>query len=199
MSDAESDLTPPARLAIAYAPRTVRKAFSVLLRFDARLASIVGRASEPLIGQMKLAWWRDALLGEPGTRPKGEPLLGEFENCGTQIPDEMVEQLISAWEMLLVADDWPHSIIEEFGRLRGQAIFSTYANLASSKCDAASLGAVWAINDLRMQFGDRVPIPPSGKLDEGAIRGMPRPLSVLAMSARDVTGPRLVWHALTGW
>ncbi|MBL0925680.1 MAG: hypothetical protein IBJ12_14600 [Sphingomonadaceae bacterium] len=198
MGDAEADLPPPARLAVAYAPRAVRSAFSVLLRLDARLASIVGRASEPLIGQMKLAWWRDALLAQPGTRPKGEPLVSEFENCGTQIPDGVTGQLISAWEMLLVADEWSHSIIEEFAKLRGQAIFSTYANLAGSRRDAASLGIFWAINDLRIQFGDRVPIPPCGKLHESSIRTMPRPLSILAMSVRDVTGPRLIWHALTG-
>jgi phytoene synthase len=198
MSDAESDLPPPARLAVAYAPRTFRKAFSILLRLDARFASIVSRASEPLIGQMKLAWWRDALLGEPGARPKGEPLLAEFAECSMQLPDDMLEQLISAWEMLLVADDWSHNVIEEFGRLRGQAIFNTYASIAGAKCDATSLGIFWAINDLRIEFADRVPISPSGKLHESPIRKMPRPLSILAMSVKDVTGPRLVWHALTG-
>ena len=71
MTDIESELLPPVRLAIAYAPLTVRSAFSLLLRFDARFASVVAKASEPMIAQMKLAWWRDSLLRGPETRPKG--------------------------------------------------------------------------------------------------------------------------------
>lgn len=198
MSDIESELPPPARLAVAYAPRAVRGALSLLLRFDARFASVVGKATEPMIGQMKLAWWRDALLREPGERPKGEPLLGELGEFGSQIPASAVEQLLSAWDILLTADQWSSETINEFSDLRGSAIFKTYADMVAAPCDVSSLGAAWAADDLRMQFGGRVPqLLPRPTPPIPSARSL-RPLAILAMSVRSVSGPRLIWHALTG-
>jgi 15-cis-phytoene synthase len=198
MNDIESDLPPPARLAVAYAPPAVRRAFSLLLRFDTRFASVVGRASEPMIGQMKLAWWRDALLRPSGSRPKGEPLLSELGEFGGRIPVSAVERLLSAWEILLAADQWSSKTINEFADLRGSAIFKTYADMVAAPCDVSSLGAAWAVDDLKMLFGARVPdSEPRATLLHSKKRLL-RPLTILAMSVRSVSGPRLIWHALTG-
>ena len=51
-------LTPPKRLALAYARRPEKEALALLLLFDVSLGHIVQRSNEPLIGQMRLAWWR---------------------------------------------------------------------------------------------------------------------------------------------
>jgi 15-cis-phytoene synthase len=198
MSDIESELRPPVRLAIAYAPRPVRVAFSLLLRFDARFASVVGRASEPMIGQMKLAWWRDVLLRDPETRPKGEPLLGELLKVESQLRASAVEPLLSAWEILLAKDQWSAETLNEFAALRGSAIFETYADMVGCQFDVGSLGTEWSTGDLRVQFGDRVPQTPLGSIPPMPKARLLRPLTILAMSVRDVSGPRLIWHALTG-
>jgi 15-cis-phytoene synthase len=198
MNDIESGLPPPARLAVAYAPHPFRGAFSLLLRFDARFASVVGKASEPMIGQMKLAWWRDALLRPSGARPKGEPLLSELGEFESQITASMVEQLVSAWEILLAEDQWSPETLNKFAGLRGSAIFETYADMVGVQYDVSSLGAAWAAEDLRMQFGTRVPqLPPRAARPNPRARLL-RPLTILAMSVRGVSGPRLIWHALTG-
>ena len=56
-------LTPLHRLALAYAPAASRGAWLGFLALDMRLAAIVRAAREPMIGQIKLAWWRERLRG----------------------------------------------------------------------------------------------------------------------------------------
>src|SRR3546814_20021260 len=48
----------------------------------ARLTKLLLDAREPLIGQIKLAWWRDMMAmiaSDPAALPKGEPLLAELQ------------------------------------------------------------------------------------------------------------------------
>jgi phytoene synthase len=56
-------------LAARLAPRAVRRDLIALAAFFGDTARIVATASEPLIGEMRLQWWRDVL--EPG-RVSGE-------------------------------------------------------------------------------------------------------------------------------
>ena len=51
-------LAPMHRLALAYAPAEARPAWAGLLALDARLAGVVRAAREPVLGQLRLAWWR---------------------------------------------------------------------------------------------------------------------------------------------
>ena len=185
METRETSLLPPQRLAIAYAPVELRPLLSLLLEFDARLADIVARSTEPLIGQMKLAWWRDALAAEPERRPKGEPLFAQLDS----IPDKQLEpvllELVDAWEALLVGE-----AVDAFAAARGRAIFSSYARWVRSTVDAGELGAGWASDSIAASRAS--PRPPLFR-DRSL-----RPLTILALSVRGVSGPRLVWHALTG-
>jgi 15-cis-phytoene synthase len=198
MRDIEFDLTPPQRLAVAYAPVAFRGAFALLLRLDARFADVVGKASEPMIGQMKLAWWREALFCDPAAQPKGEPLLREYRQYRGQIPDAALEKLHSAWEGLLVEGQWSQDAVQTFAGLRCDAIFGAYAAIASVTADVRCLGVEWAANDLRMQFGKRAcDLAEAEKAAVSSARAL-RPLTILAMSVRGISGPRLIWHALTG-
>lgn len=188
MSDIDHDLTPPQRLALAYAKGEQRDILSFMLRLDARLCNIVGRAGEPMIAQMKLAWWRDALSCEPARRPKGEPLLLAFDGVSAKV-GVAAEQLVSAWEFLLVAPDWSPEVVAQFAQMRGEAVFSADAqrNVASE----------WAANDLRLRFPERR-LGAAGSKAQLPQNRVARPLSILAMSVRDISGPQLIWHALTG-
>jgi phytoene synthase len=49
------------RLALAYAPGRARAATLGLFALDAALGNLVRAAREPLLGQMRLAWWREEL------------------------------------------------------------------------------------------------------------------------------------------
>lgn len=197
MNAANDDLPPPARLAIAYAPQRARAALALLLRFDARFAGIIANTSEPLITQMKIAWWRDAMIASVAARPKGEPLLSILFELNDPAVSQAATQLADAWELLVGEDQWSAATLENFARMRGRAVFNSYATLCGQLKLPSGLGEQWAANDLQQRFGDRG--------QEFLLQNLPlpkdrvfRPLTILVMSVRDVSGPRLIWHALTG-
>jgi phytoene synthase len=92
-------LPPLSRLALAYAPASVRARWLTLLALDARLSGVVRQAREPLLGQMKLAWWRDRLGDEAVNWPKGEPLLASL-SCW-QGEHSVLIGLVDGWEAVL--------------------------------------------------------------------------------------------------
>jgi 15-cis-phytoene synthase len=195
----ESGLLPPAKLAIAYCPAQYREEFELILQFDARLAGIVATASEPIIGQMKIAWWRDAITAGPESRPKGEPLLATLATMDTAHLVPALLMLLDAWEMLLVNEQWSGDVLSRFGQSRGMAIFETYQSRTNEAGDLTSIASDWALADLAQRSGnERVRLPDAIYQDLPKHRVL-RPLTVLAMSVRDVSGVRMLWHALTGY
>ena len=199
MNDTASQLPPPVNLAVAYTPVAFRPAFALLLQLDARFADIVRKAREPMIAQIKLAWWRDAFDAEPGLRPKGEPLLQSLGACGDVIAPSALEDLVSAWELMLGEDEWAAQDVAKHAALRGRAIFGSYAVWMGESYDVSALSHQWARDALRLEFPSKFVA-----LDNQPLPALPngrklRPLSILAMSVRNVSGLRLIGHALTGW
>lgn len=198
MNNLALEIDPPSRLAIAYVPVRFRPAFAWLLQMDNRFADIVRNAREPMIAQIKMAWWREAFGKEPQLRPKGEPLLQMLNDVGDIIPLAALDALASAWEALLGSDHWSQGDLENHAILRAAAVFQTYANWVGSTQDMRPIGQVWALEVLQRAFPDRV--------SQGVVVQSPslptaravRPLSILTMSVRTESGPRLIWHALTG-
>ena len=93
-------LAPAHRVALAYAPVHLRSAWTALLALDVRMAGIVRSVREPMLAQIRLAWWRDTLARPAGEWPDGEPLLREL---AAHLPGEaqQLAELPSAWEHLL--------------------------------------------------------------------------------------------------
>jgi len=197
MTDAVLELAPPARLAIAYARSDIRSAFALLLHIDNRFAEILRNAREPMIAQIKMAWWREAFAGAADARPKGEPLLQALNEAGDRIPLSALEALASAWEALLGSARFSQEAIDVHAEFRAEAIFATYAGWMGTVQDMRPIGRSWAIEALRIAFPERVAgcnMPPAPLPKARALR----PLSILTMSVRTVSGPRLILHALTG-
>ncbi len=191
MDDIRNILSPPQRLAIAYAPAKVRTAFSLLLAFDGKLRDVVANTGETLIGQLKLAWWREAIAAEPKDRPGGEPLLRRLSDL--EYPDirPELDMLVTAWEELLL-DGGDGRSQTNFANHRGAAIFGGFVRLIGIDIDVADLGRAWALADLG---GDRTFVKDAPRLPP---RRALRPLTILALSVRAVSGSRLILHALTG-
>ena len=76
------ELNPLQRLITAYAGRLDRPLYDLLFAFDSRLAEVIRSATEILIAQMKLTWWRDILTMETARRPIGEPLVEAINQAG---------------------------------------------------------------------------------------------------------------------
>ena len=199
MNGIASSLQPPANLAAAYTPVAFRPAFTLLLQLDVRFADIVRKAREPMIAQIKLAWWREAFAAKSELRPKGEPLLQSLGACEDVISPSALQDLVSAWELMLGEGEWAAQDVAKHAALRGGAIFGSYAAWMGEGCDVSSLSHQWARDALRVEFPSKFvalsnqPLPalPKGR--------KLRPLSILAMSVRNVSGPRLIGHAFTGW
>ena len=87
-------------------PRERRAAVAVLWMLAERITKLLIDAREPLIGQIKLAWWRDMMVmlaRDPDGLPKGEPLLAEL--TATWAGQGGLDALVDAAEAMLVADD----------------------------------------------------------------------------------------------
>jgi phytoene synthase len=90
---------------IVAVPQARRAALSALWGLAARLTRLLIDAREPLIGQIKLAWWRDMmamLASDPAALPKGEPLLAELQ--ASWAGQGGLDALVDAAEAMLLAE-----------------------------------------------------------------------------------------------
>lgn len=118
-------------------PRERRAAMAALWSLAARLTRLLVEAREPLIGQIKLAWWRDMaamLETDPAALPKGEPLLAELQ--ATWAGEGGLAVLVDAAEALLLAEDDP---------ARRDAAASFGAALFALSGGAAGSGVRWGL------------------------------------------------------
>ena len=87
-------------------PRERRASIATLWAFAERLTRLLIDAREPLIGQIKLAWWRDMaamLARDPDGLPKGEPLLAELN--ATWAGQGGLDTIVDEAEAMLLAED----------------------------------------------------------------------------------------------
>jgi phytoene synthase len=167
------ELPAPQRLALAYAPAAARPATLALLVLDARLAAILRRKGEPLLKQMRLAWWRDMLATAPEGWPAGEALLELLREW--RAPSALVA-LVDGWEALL-GDPLDHAAIGEFVRGRAQGFAELARELGADPEAAAACARLWALGDLAANLSD--PVERAAAI--GGAAGLPRPLLPRAM------------------
>jgi phytoene synthase len=96
-------LSPPERLAIAYAPRGIRPAWTGLLALDHRLADAARPGRDAIMIQLRLAWWRDRLSEPAAGWPHGEPLLGLL--IAWDAERAALGALVDGWEAQVVGED----------------------------------------------------------------------------------------------
>ena len=149
-------ISPDRRLALGYAPAAARPLFFGLYALDAKLAGIVRSAREPMLGQLKLAWWRDQLGKPVAGRPQGEPVLAALAPWGES--GRALAALVDGWEVL-IADDYPaQADLAQFAAARGAAC-AALAGLVGAEPDAARrAGHGWALGDLGLMLGASEPL-----------------------------------------
>lgn len=122
--DAE-DLPPEQRLALAYTPAKLRPKFAALLAFDQRLARIAGNTSEPALGQMRLAWWRDILARPVAVRPQGDAVLDALGEQWAGSENELIA-LVDGWEVLVASEQIGPGELKRFAAGRSLAYHSLH-------------------------------------------------------------------------
>lgn len=196
MIDPPAALPPPLLLAITYAPSEIRPRLRWLLEFDLNLRTVLERAKEPMIIQLRLAWWRDALQTEAGKRPKGAPILAGL--AALEPDPALINAALILTDAMEVLGCDPEPAERDAAKTRRiQALCNAYTGWVTGAENEGDLvreiAAAWA--------------KPSVTMPKSVPRKL-RPLSILALAEhlgtgtapQSVFGPglRVSWHALTG-
>jgi phytoene synthase len=89
---------PDRYFAATLAPAVLRYDLVVLAAFAAEIARVPGLVREPLAGEIRLQWWRDALIGESSETAAGHPVAAAMRATIARfgLPPEVVEGVIDA-------------------------------------------------------------------------------------------------------
>ena len=200
MSDLDHDRT----LALSYIPACSRAAVRALWQLDAALGAVLTSGREPLISQIKLAWWRDSLEKLDRERAPAEPaLLSAAEQILPRgVTGADLSGMAEGWGLLLTPDPMTREELARYAAARGGLLFRFSALLlgAESNPEVEAAGEGWALLDLARHSGSEI----DAEAAVAAARARPgprrwpsrlRPLGMLAaLAQRDAEEGRARWE-----
>ena len=177
-------LSPDVELALLHMPARVRPAFAALFALDAAMADVVARSTDPSLGRIKLAWWRERLeeldVGPPPAEPRLQAVAAELLPLGISGAD--VASLEAGWATLLDRDIDP-----ELVAARGSALFGIGGRLlGSADAKRGEAGSLYALTSVGRRGVPHLLEPAKAKLE--SLRGhrfdrRVRPLTMLSRAA----------------
>jgi phytoene synthase len=209
-------------LALSYVPRPQRFQLADVFALDAALGNVVRTTREPMVGRIRLAWWRERLEEIDRGIVPAAPQLEATARLVAQTPltGAMLSELVQRWEPLL--DDFPWGG-ETVGAVagRGAILFGFGATiLGGDRPEIARIaGALWALVDVARHCSDEESRHLLIDVARGQLAGFRgtaepevRPLTMLGLLARRDLGrwpqiepeatPGRAWlmirHKLTG-
>lgn len=206
------------RLIRAYAPDArAAAALDALLALDDRLGETLRTTSEPMLGQIRLKWWQDALERLDHAPPPAEPVLQGIAAAVLPggISGERVAALVDGWAVLL-EPELDDAALTRYGG-RGRVVFELAGVRAGADGDPLALaGEGWALADLSGKLSDAGEAAVARRLAGAALDAAlsvrwsraGRALGAMAHLARlDLAGvaagsprrtARALWHRITG-
>ena len=144
-------------LALTYAPLPNRGALAALFSIDRAMGDVVRTTKEPLLGPIRLAWWRERLeeLDDDGTAP-AEPRLQQAaaELIPRGVTGRELAALESGW--LRMFDPFPWTVqTSEAIWFRGNLLFGLGARVvgrADERIQGA--GGLWTLVDAARHCSD---------------------------------------------
>lgn len=130
-------------LALLHIRSGLRDAFAALFALDAAMGDVVARSTEPALGRIKLAWWRERLEALDSEPPPAEPRLRAAANylLANGIKGAELAELEPGWATLLDPDVDPQLV----GR-RGAILFAIGGRLFGSEdTKLGDAGALYAL------------------------------------------------------
>lgn len=128
-----------------YWPVELRGAFDALFALDDALGEVVASSSQPALGAIRLAWWRDALERLDSKPPPPEPRLQAVaaELAPRGVSGNDLARISEGWAALLEEHRDPDAIGE-----RGVALFAVGAKLLGIDHPGLDQAARWfALSD----------------------------------------------------
>jgi 15-cis-phytoene synthase len=210
---------PERGLVLAYSPgEAAARALAALLALDDRLSQTVRSGGEPMLGQIRMKWWHDALAALDAAPAPGEPVL-------EGIARDVLPRGVRGAEVAAIAEAWGEIIggeldsdaLERFS-VRGRVLFELAGRVAgaSSHDRLGRAGEGWALGDLARGLSDAGEAQAArsraqAALDEalrmqwsrnGRAMGAMAHLARLDLAGSAIGSPRrvarLLWHRLTG-
>jgi len=181
-------LSPDIEFALLHMPSSLREAFGALFEIDAAMADVVARSTDPALGRIKLAWWREQLEALDDNPPPAEPRLAAAADhlLGIGISGAALAALEPGWATLLYPEVDPKLVAD-----RGSALFEIGGRLLGADEDKlAEAGALYALASVARRGVPELIEPANDCLQR--VRGhrfqrRVRPLTMLARAvARDL-------------
>jgi phytoene synthase len=156
-------------LAALFAPERLRPHLHALAAFAHESGGVAARVREPLAGEMRLAWWREALAGARPAEAAGAPVVAALIDTMAKfaLPVSVFDDLLQALAFD-VYDDALESLeaLEAYGiatagaltALRAQVLAEGRETGAKAASDAAGAGLALARAVLDFAVGRRRPI-----------------------------------------
>jgi 15-cis-phytoene synthase len=148
---------PDRALALSYVPAPERAALQALFSIDAAMGDVVRTTREPMLGPIRLAWWRERLEElDDGVPAPAEPRLQavERELLPRGVSGNDCAALEGGW--LRLFDPFPWTIgTSEAIWFRGNLLFGLGARVlgrADERVQAA--GGLWALTDAARHCSD---------------------------------------------
>lgn len=141
---------PERMLAISYA-RGGRAGLAALFALDDALARLLRTTREPALGQMRLAWWREALERLDHAPPPTEPVLQALaeEVLPRGVSGLALVPIVHGWEVLIEDEHLTADSLRRFGEGRGTLFVSAGTVVGASPTDPLqAAGQGWALADL---------------------------------------------------
>lgn len=203
-------------IALSSLPSRLQPAFSALWAVDLAMADVVASSTEPALGAIRLAWWREALQRLDQAEPPAEPRL-------RAVLDQLLPLGICGAELAKLEDCWP-ALLEPFPwtlltaklvRARGRILFGVGARLLGANAEEAeAAGALWSLVDVARHCSDqpsRAMLFDEARKSVAALssqkppRGLRQLTALAAVAAHDALGGRnlsrgivALTHTLTG-
>lgn len=147
------DIADPERaLAVTYAPAPLRPGLTTLFALDERFASVVASTTEPSIGLIRLAWWREALERLDRGPAPAEPLLAALAEhvLPRGVTGVALAEIEDGWAALLDGED----LVVRHGTARGRLFVAAGQLLGSEDPRLSAAGEGWALADLAHRHSD---------------------------------------------
>lgn len=219
----EGDLGIERDLSLIYAPQAQRPGLRAIWQLDARMRRIFASGGEPVLGQIKLAWWEERLLVLHDDRVPAEPLLrrlAELAAADHEIAGDL-GRIAGAWRELPAERPWPPASIDAYVRFRGRGLIDGFARVVGVAADERlkSAGEAYAIDDLAgltIDLDERAALRERASERLGSMSRLVwpralRPIGMIFALAREDAGrdpkprqgsprriARMAWHRLSG-
>ena len=173
------------QIALGYAPSRHRAALAALWDYDVTLGRVVATTTEPMIGQMRLTWWRERMIALDKGQVPAEPVLAALYDVihHYDVTGAMLAAIVEGWEELLEPMPLREDSLRAYAMKRGNVLFDLSARILGSDV-GADLGAGWALIDFAAHCSDEMTRKRALSLFKPVSINGPKPLRILARIAQ---------------